>query len=60
MFSTTPSTSTLSCWNIRTARTASSCATFCGVHTITAPASFSVCAIVSGTSPVPGGRSMIR
>ncbi len=41
---------------MRTARTASSCATFCGVQTITAPVSFSVCDIVSGTSPVPGGR----
>jgi len=32
----------------------------CGVHTTTAPVSGSNCANVSGTSPVPGGRSTIR
>ena len=42
------------------ARFASSWATFWGVHTTTAPVSGSSWLMVSGTSPVPGGRSMIK
>ena len=60
MFSTMPSTGICSCSNIAMARVASSCATFWGVQTTTAPVSGSSCDIVSGTSPVPGGRSMMR
>ncbi len=57
MFSTRPSTGTCVFSNIRTPRRASASATSCGVDTITAPASFSFCAIVSCASPVPGGMS---
>ena len=60
MFSTMPRIGASSCWNIRTARTASSSATCCGVATITAPANGSSWHSVSGTSPVPGGRSTMR
>ena len=45
---------------IGTARRASANATSCGVATTTAPVSGIDCASVSGTSPVPGGRSITR
>ena len=57
MFSTRPSTGTITFSNIRTPRRASISAMSCGVETITAPARLTRCAIVSCASPVPGGMS---
>jgi hypothetical protein len=57
MFSTMPSTGTLTFLNIATPRRASISARSCGVETITAPASGTCCAMVSCASPVPGGMS---
>ena len=60
MFSIIPSIGTFSWRNIVMARVASSSATSCGVQTTTAPVSGRLWASVSGTSPVPGGRSITR
>ena len=60
MFSMIPSTGMLTFSNMATPRRASMSARSCGVETITAPASGALCAIVSWTSPVPGGMSTIR
>ena len=57
MFSTTPSTGTLTRLNMATPRRASSSARSCGVETMTAPLSGTCCAMVSWASPVPGGMS---
>ena len=60
MFSTTPSTGTLTLRNISMPFLASSSAMSCGVVTITAPLTGTFCASVNCTSPVPGGMSMKR
>ncbi len=60
MFSTTPSTGTSSVPNICAAFPASAPASRCGCVTTTAPESSTDCARLSGTSPVPGGRSTKR
>ena len=62
MFSTTPNTGTLICgWrNIARPFVASARATFCGVVTITAPVTGTLCTSVRWMSDVPGGRSMSR
>ena len=57
MFSTMPSTGTLTLRNICRPLRASISATSCGVVTITAPASGIFWVTVSCASPVPGGRS---
>ena len=57
MFSTMPSTGTLTRLNIAMPRRASIKARSCGVETITAPLSGTCCAMVSWASPVPGGMS---
>ena len=46
--------------HIETDLKTSSVATACGVVTITAPVTFTLCESVSATSPVPGGRSITR
>ena len=60
MFSTMPSTGTLTFSNILSALRASSSAMSCGVVTITAPLTGTRCESVSWMSPVPGGMSTIR
>ena len=60
MFSTIPSTGTLTFWNIASPLRASISETSCGVVTITAPERWIFCVSVSCASPVPGGRSMTR
>ncbi len=60
MFSTTPMIGTLSLLNMPIALIATFMATSCGVVTMRMPVIGIVWAIVSGASPVPGGRSMIR
>ena len=60
MFSTTPSTGTLTLLNMAMPRRASISARSCGVETITAPANGTFCASVNCASPVPGGMSMTR
>src|SRR5687768_10517737 len=60
MFSTTPSTGTLSLRNMARPLRASMSATSCGVVTTTAPAIGIFCAMVSCASPVPGGKSATR
>ncbi len=57
MFSTMPSTGTLTRRNMAMPRRASIKAKSCGVETITAPLSGTCCAMVSCASPVPGGIS---
>ena len=57
MFSTMPSTGTLTRRNMAMPRRASIKARSCGVDTITAPLSGTCCAMVSCASPVPGGIS---
>ena len=57
MFSTMPSTGTLTRRNMAMPRRASISARSCGVETITAPLSGTCCAMVSCASPVPGGMS---
>ncbi len=57
MFSTMPSTGTLTRLNMAMPRRASISARSCGVETITAPLSGTCCAMVSWASPVPGGMS---
>ena len=57
MFSTMPSTGTLTRLNMAMPRRASINARSCGVETITAPLSGTCCAMVSCASPVPGGMS---
>ncbi len=54
MFSTMPSTGTLTFWNIRRPLRASSSAMSCGVVTTTAPLTGTRCDSVSWMSPVPG------
>ncbi len=51
---------TLSLLNMPIALIATFMATSCGVVTMRMPVIGIVWAIVSGASPVPGGRSMIR
>jgi hypothetical protein len=60
MFSTIPSTGTLTCRNMVTALRASSSETSDGVVTTIAPVIGAVWISESCTSPVPGGRSMMR
>ena len=60
MFSTMPMTGTFTLRNMASPLRASISATFCGVVTITAPASAMRWVTVSWASPVPGGRSRIR
>ena len=60
MFSITPSTGMLSWRNIATALRTSDTDTPCGVVTTTAPATGTLWAMLSETSPVPGGRSTTR
>ena len=50
----------LSWRNIATALRTSETETPCGVVTTTAPATGTLWAMLSDTSPVPGGRSTIR
>ena len=57
MFSTMPSTGTLTRRNMAMPRRASISARSCGVETMTAPLSGTCCAMVSCASPVPGGMS---
>jgi hypothetical protein len=57
IFSTMPSTGTLTRLNMAMPRRASIRAKSCGVETITAPLSGTCCAMVSWASPVPGGMS---
>ena len=57
MFSTIPSTGTLTRLNMAMPRRASINARSCGVETITAPLSGTCWAMVSWASPVPGGMS---
>ena len=57
MFSTMPSTGTLTRRNMAMPRRASINARSCGVETMTAPRSGTCCAMVSCASPVPGGMS---
>ena len=57
IFSTIPSTGTLTRLNMEIPRRASMRARSCGVDTITAPLSGTCCAMVSCASPVPGGMS---
>ena len=59
MFSTMPSTGTPTLRNMARPLRASISARSCGVETITAPDSGTCCAMVSCTSPVPGGMSMM-
>src|ERR1043166_2753397 len=56
MFSTMPSTGTLTRRNMAMPRRASMSARSCGVDTMTAPASGTCWAMVSWASPVPGGQ----
>ena len=60
MFSTMPRMSTFTCLNISMALRASCSATSLGVVTTTAPVTGTVCTSEITTSPVPGGRSMMR
>jgi hypothetical protein len=60
MFSTTATHGTCSLLNIRTPFSTSMNASFCGVVTTTAAVIGSTWQIVSCTSPVPGGMSMMR
>ena len=60
MFSTTPGLSFVSFLYIATARRVSASDTCCGVVTRIAPATGTVWLRLSATSPVPGGRSMIK
>ena len=60
MFSTTPSAGMFSFSYILMARRLSASDTCCGVVTTIEPATGTVCASDSATSPVPGGMSMIR
>ncbi len=60
MFSTIPRIGIDTLSNISFARMTSASATSCGVETSTTPAARTFCASVSGTSPVPGGRSRMR
>ena len=60
MFSTMPSTGTLTFWNIARPLRASMSETSCGVVTMTAPERWIFCVSVSCASPVPGGRSITR
>ena len=60
MFSTTPRMGTPTFSNIFTPLRASSSAMSCGVVTITAPVTGTLCDSVSWMSPVPGGMSMTR
>ena len=57
MFSTMPSTGTLTFLNIASPRRASISDRSCGVEMMTAPFSGTFCASVSCASPVPGGMS---
>ena len=57
MFSTTPISGTCTCWNMAMPRRASISARSCGVETMIAPASGTLCASVNCASPVPGGMS---
>ena len=59
MFSITPSTGMSTLRNMLRPLRASIRARSCGVDTMTAPASGTRCAMVSCTSPVPGGMSTI-
>ena len=58
MFSTMPSTRTSTFWNMLSPLRASMSARSCGVETMMAPDSGTCCAMVSCTSPVPGGMSI--
>jgi len=60
MFSTMPSTGTLTFLNIASPRRASIRERSCGVEMMTAPRSGTFCASVSCASPVPGGMSTTR
>ena len=60
MFSTMPSTGTLTFLNIASPRRASISERSCGVEMITAPFSGTFCASVNCASPVPGGMSTTR
>ena len=60
MFSTMPSTGTLTFWNMASPRRASISERSCGVEMMTAPLSGTFCASVSCASPVPGGMSTTR
>ena len=60
MFSMMPRTGTLVLANMLAALRASMRATSCGVVTMSAPESATVCTMVSWMSPVPGGRSSRR
>ncbi len=60
MFSTMPRIGTSTRLNIAMPLRASISAKSCGVETMTAPASGTLCEIVSWMSPVPGGMSMTR
>ena len=60
MFSTIPSTGMETLSNMSFARITSESAMSCGVETSTTPAARTFWARVSGTSPVPGGRSSTR
>ena len=60
MFSTRPRMGTATLSNMSLARMTSARATSCGVETSTTPAALTFCEMVSGMSPVPGGRSSTR
>ena len=60
MFSTMPSTGTLTFLNIASPRRASISDRSCGVEMMIAPLSGTFCASVSCASPVPGGMSTTR